>query len=125
MTLAAEDFLDDFDTMGKNGRGSKEGKESVRSQLTAVAGVGTGLILNGWFPVLGAGCFGALLAEINRIRLKRGKWTSIVRSEWAWSIAVILTSGIVTSFHGVDHINALTAAQLGAAGPLVVGRLRF
>ena len=86
-----------------------------------------GLILNGWLSVSSVGSFGALVAEIHRVYRMRTKQRNLALSlrGLLWSLVVVLTSGLVTVLHGVDHVNALTAAQLGAAGPLVASRLRL
>ena len=75
------------------------------------------LLLNGWIQVLLVGCFGALLAELDRIRPSRRRRVRFAGLDYFWSAVVILTSGVLSALHGVNHVNALTVAQLGATGP--------
>jgi hypothetical protein len=91
---------------------------------SVVAGGGAVLILHGWLQISSVGCFGALLAEMTRIRLGRKKLADHQVVDWLWIVIVVVTSGVVVLLHGVEQMNALTAMQLGAAGPLVSGRLR-
>lgn len=87
----------------------------------ATVSAGGDLILDGFLSVFAVGCFGAVIAEFTRIRRKIKKLTAV---DWVMSAVFIVISGFVTVLHGVEHINALTASQLGAAGPLVVTRIR-
>jgi hypothetical protein len=80
-----------------------------------------GLVISGGVAVWAAGSFGALIAEALRLRRKRASLTG----DLAWSLLVVAVSGGTAVLHGIDHVNALTAAQLGAAGPLVASRVRL
>lgn len=89
--------------------------------LTTPTAGGIGLILDGFLPVFAVGCLGAFVAEFMRIRRKVN---SLTRFEWIASAVFVVISGLITVLHGIEHISALTALQLGAAGPLVVTRLK-
>ena len=82
------------------------------------------LMLSGLLPVYGVACFGALIAEFTRIRSGRKKLSQLTTNDWGLSVFFILASGIVAVLHGYTNVNALTVLQLGAAGPLVIKRVR-
>ena len=103
---------------------SKPERGRTKAYAAGSAQVSGTLILNGFLQVYGVACFGALIAEFSRIRSGRKKLTDLTASDWVLSTFFILTSGVVAALHGVTDVNALTALQLGAAGPLVVKRLR-
>lgn len=99
----------------------------------AAGGVGLGaLTLSGFWPVYGVGCFGATLAEFIAIRTahthrlisKRKLLAERSVSDWALSCLCIVLSGGIVVIHGMTEVNALTALQLGAAGPLLVKRAK-
>lgn len=89
--------------------------------LTTPAAGGVGLVLDGFLSVFAVGCAGAFTAEFMRIRRKVATLTGM---DWIMSAIFVVISGLITVMHGVEHISALTALQLGAAGPLVVTRLK-
>lgn len=76
------------------------------------------LVISGFLPVFLVGAFGALVAEL-AIHLKENGSNSIEKNKVIWIAIISVISGVITAFHGVDNINAMTAMQLGAAGPCV------
>ena len=104
-------------------------REAVSEPLKQTSGafaVGTSgtLILDGFLPVFGVGCFGSFLAEFQRIRSSRKKLSDFTVSDWILSVVAIAASGFIVILYGFTNINAFTALQLGAAGPLIIKRIK-
>jgi hypothetical protein len=84
------------------------------------------LVLNGVWPVWGAGAFGGLVSELYQLYKTRGKKAGRHYSvlDWAVTIAMIPVAGAITALYGVSNVSGLLAMQLGASAPLIIGRLR-
>jgi hypothetical protein len=121
LALTIEEYLDFIHEIGTAPEPQKQ--TAGASTVGGAQHSGT-LILNGFLPVYGIGCFGAFLAEFVRIRSSRKKPSDFTTSDWVLSALYIVASGLVTALHGVANVNALTALQLGAAGPLVIKRIK-
>ncbi|MGO9413697.1 MAG: hypothetical protein ACLP51_00965 [Syntrophobacteraceae bacterium] len=97
---------------------------AARSSVVGGAPVGTALILDGFWPVYGVGCFGALLVELYELYEKRARLPNRHWSYWAISVAMIFASGGVVVLYGTTNVHAVIAAQLGATAPLIIKRWR-
>jgi hypothetical protein len=77
------------------------------------------MVLVGFLPVFSVGCLGGVVAAVGQIAQGEGKFSNLRPvSILYWCIA-ILAGGAITAFNGIDHVNALTAFQLGMTGPLI------
>lgn len=76
------------------------------------------LVISGFLPVSLVGAFGALVAEL-AFHLKENGSNSIEKDKAIWIAIISVISGVITALHGIDNVNAMTAMQLGAAGPCV------
>lgn len=102
----------------------QENKSTFHSNPTSTGGA---LILTGFSSVFFVGAFGALITEFTLIyyahhtRFKKEKklLQDRTKQDWGFSVAIIVLSGISVVVHGITDVSALTAMQLGAAGPLI------
>ena len=101
---------------------STEESEKGRTGLAVTAAGGTALVLNGFWFVYGAGCFGAFLVELHFLYKKRTKLPSFPWYYWLISVLMILASGGLVVVYGTSGVNAILAVQTGATAPLLINR---
>lgn len=112
---------------------TKMGDSSARPAYAAGGSSAAGpLVVNGISAVFWIGSFGALITEFaliyrahnSRVKSKRKLIRDRTPSDWALSVLFVVIGGGIVVMHGVTEINAITAMQLGAAGPLAGSRVR-
>lgn len=100
-------------------------KDASRDVFLLQSGtIGGGLVLNGFWPVYGVGCFGALLVEIFSLYERRGRRLSRSIQYWVITMLVVAASGGVAAIHGINNVSAVVTLQLGATAPLIIKRFR-
>lgn len=82
------------------------------------------MVLNGFFQVFFAGCFGGLIAEsIKWYRLRENKrlprYAATVRY-WTITAMMIGGGGVLTTLYGVDAVNGILAVNIGVSAPLII-----
>jgi len=103
-----------------------KGKERRLNSVYGAAAVPKGaiLIINGFFPVYGVGCFGAFLVELHALYSQRTeKKLDLPRKYWPLSLLMIFAGGGITVIYGINNVSAVLALQLGASAPLIIKRL--
>src|SRR5262249_13534113 len=71
------------------------------------------LLLDGFWPVYGVGCFGALLAQLYNVYEHRATIDKWPLHYWVISSAMVVVGGGLVVLYGITNVNALIAAQLG------------